>query len=108
MDFKTMTIDELTQWCTQQYSEISIKEKKLDDGKKALFAKMAESDTTEVKSPFGRFYRKVVTSWKMPNDIIEAKNFLAEQEELAKAEGRAEKVEKFTYAYGAVKKEDAI
>ena len=103
-----MTLDELTLWCTQQYSEISIQEKKLEAGKKALFDLMEKAGHEEVKSPFGRFYRKVVTSWKMPDDVVALKATLTEAEERAKAEGRATKTEKFTYSYGALKKEDQI
>ena len=108
MDFSTKTIEQLTEWCTQQYSEIALKDKLLDEGKKVLFDLMMKSDTDEVKSPFGRFYKKVVTSWKMPEDVIALKSKLTEAEEIAKAEGRAKKLEKFTYSYGALKAEDKI
>ena len=107
-NFTKMTLDELTLWVTQQYSEVSLQEKKLDAGKKVLFDLMAESNTDEVKSPFGRFYKKVLTSWKMPDDVVALKNELTKAEEIAKLEGRATKSEKFSYSYGALKAEDNI
>lgn len=107
-NFTTMTLDELTLWVTQQYSEVAIQEKKLGEGKKVLFDLMMKSNTDEVKSPFGRFYKKVVTAWKMPDDVVALKNKLTEAEEIAKAEGRAIKTEKFTYSYGALKADDKI
>lgn len=106
--FEEMTTEELTLLCTQEYAEISLREKKLDLAKKELFKRMEQNDVAEVKSPFGRFYKKVVTAWTMPDDVVALKATLAEAEERAKAEGRATKTEKTTYSYGALKKEDAI
>lgn len=107
-DFSAMTINQLAELCTREYSEISLREKRLEQAKKVLFELMSKTNTEEVKSPFGRFYRKVVTSWTMPDDVVALKAKLTEAEEMAKNEGRALKTEKYTYSYGALKKDEQI
>jgi hypothetical protein len=104
--YEELSIDALTQFCTQEYKELSLREKELDKAKKVLFTKMAEENQSEVKSPFGRFYRYVRTVYSYPEDVIAIKNALSEAEEKAKAEGRATKQEIPSYKFGELKKDD--
>jgi len=104
--YEEMSIEELTEFCTQEYKEISIRTKQLDTIKKVLFAKMAESGTEEVKSPFGRFVQYFRTTYTYPADVIALKNTVAEAEERAKAEGRVEEKKIATYKFADLKKED--
>ena len=104
--YEAMSIDELTEYCTQEYKEISIRGKQLDVVKKVLFKKMAESGTEEVKSPFGRFIQYLRTTYVYPEDVIALKNTVAEAEERAKAEGRVEEKKVATYKFAELKQED--
>jgi len=76
----------------------------LDNAKKVLFAKMTETSTGEVKSPFGRFYQYFRTTYKYPEEVVAVQNKLAEMQEQAKAEGRAEEIKIPSYKFGELKK----
>ncbi len=104
MDYSTMSIEDLTEFCTREYKEISIKEKQLDKAKEVLFAKMSETNVPEVKSPFGRFYVYERTVYTFPEDIIALKNTVAQAEERAKAEGRVFEKKITSYKFGELKK----
>ncbi len=105
-NYDELTIESLTDFCTQEYKEISLRGKELDKAKKVLFAKMSEANQPEVKSPFGRFYQYVRTVYKYPEDVVALQNTVAEAEEKAKAEGRAIKQEFPSYKFGELKKDD--
>ena len=106
MNYETMNIENLTEFCTQEYKEISLRTKELDKAKKILFAKMAEADTTEVKSPFGRFVQYFRTTYEYPEDVTALKQTLTEAEERAKAEGRVKENKIPTYKFAELTKED--
>jgi len=105
-NYDEMSIEELTEFCTQEYKELSLRGKELDNAKKTLFKKMKESGQEEVESPFGRFYQYFRTVYKYPQDVIALKETLAEAEERAKAEGRVEEEKIPSYRFGELKKED--
>jgi hypothetical protein len=104
--YEAMSLDELTEYCTQEYKELSIRGKQLDVVKKILFKKMADTNTEEVTPPFGRFIQYFRTTYTYPEDVIALKNTLAEAEERAKAEGRVEEKKIPTYKFADLKKED--
>ena len=102
--YEEMDIEALTEYCTQEYKELAIRGKELDTAKKALFAKMKESGTEEVKSPFGRFVQYFRTTYTYPDDIVALKNTVAEAEEKAKLEGRVLENKIVTYKFSELKK----
>lgn len=101
-----MSIENLTEFCTQEYKEISLRTKELDKAKKILFAKMQEKNLEEVKSPFGRYIQYFRTTYEFPEDIQELKRTLTEAEERAKAEGRATEKKIPTYKFAELTKDD--
>ena len=101
-----MSLEELTEFCTQEYKEIKIRQKALDNAKRVLFEKMAEAGMVEVKSPFGRFIHYFRTTYIYPEDVIALKNTLVEAEERAKAEGRVQEEKVPTYKFSELKEED--
>lgn len=102
-NWEAMTSEQLADFCAQKQQEIAALTKEQDSAKKVLFGRLVKEDREEVVTPFGRFYRVPKTAWVYPEDIVLAKNKLAEAEEQAKLEGRAEKKETFYYKYGTVK-----